>query len=286
MANITGASLTPILQRLNNTESYHPLEAETFADWSVEAGDVVTVSRDGTDYSSPVHSSKISWRKGQQVTLSSTGNEERDSIAKLSQKKYTTGGGGGGNLRDTMYQHIYVEDVYNQLKSGLELTTSSATLYVQDAYKQLASGLKLTSSSAAMYVNDSYKQLSSGLRMTSSSINLTVKNNYNGLSSSISQNARNISLVVKNGKVNAAEMVAGINGPGGSFVRIQAEKINLSGYVTAKQLSAVEAEIQNLKSTLASAKILRTNALIIRNTRTVRIVPITIDGVSHEFLVV
>jgi len=249
MADISGGSLTPIYNRLHDTKSYHPLNADTFADPSVEAGDVVTVTRDGKSYESPVHVAKMTWRKGMQVSLSSAGNEERKPLAKLSQKKYARGAGGGSGLRDNMYQHIYVEDVYNQLKSGLELTTSSATLYTQDLYRQMSSGLKLTSSSATMYVNDAYKQLSSGLQMTSSSINLTVNNNYKGLSSSIKQQADKISLVVTDkGQVNAASIVAGINGQSGSYVKIQAKTINLSGYVTATELKATNAKIDSLTS--------------------------------------
>ena len=70
--NISGASLNPIYQRLHDAPQYHPLEADTFADWSMEAGDIVTVSRDGKSYDSPVHSSTVTWKKGQQVTVSST----------------------------------------------------------------------------------------------------------------------------------------------------------------------------------------------------------------------
>lgn len=295
MADISGGSLSPIYNRLNGTKPYHPLNADTFADPSVEAGDIVTVTRDGRSYESPVHVAKMTWRKGTQVSLSSAGNEERKPLAKMSQKKYARGAGGGSGLRDNMYQHIYVEDVYNQLKSGLELTTSSATLYTQDLYNQMSSGLKLTSSSATMYVNDAYKQLSSGLRMTSSMISMTVQNNYLGLSSAIRQQADKISLVVTDkGEVNTASIVAGINRQDGSFVKIQAAKINLSGYVTAKQLSAVEAEIENLKTGKATAgKLvassvvatnLTVNSSLTFNYRSYTDKTVIIDGVTYHFL--
>ena len=247
MANISGGSLTPIYNRLNGTKPYHPLEADTFADCSVEAGDIVTVTRDGKSYESPVHVAKMTWRKGMQVSLSSAGNEERKPLAKMSQKKYARGAGGGSGLRENMYQHIYVEDMYNQLKSGLELTTSTTTLYVQDAYKQLASGLKLTSSSAAMYVQDESNRLSSEIRVTSSSITSYVNSENTKQNSKITQLTNRISLVVTDkGTLNTAEIVAGINGQSGSYVKIKADKINLSGYVTASELKATNAYIDRL----------------------------------------
>ena len=65
------------------------------------------------------------------------------------------------------------------MKSGLELTSSSAALYVEDNYKYMKSGLELTSSSAALYVNDNYKHLKSGLALTSNSAVLYAKSAEN-----------------------------------------------------------------------------------------------------------
>ena len=91
MADISGASLGPIYERLNSAPSYHPLEADTFADWSLEAGDIVTVTRDNKGYQSPVHSSVVTWKKQPQVQISSTGNEQREAVSKMSQKKFRNG---------------------------------------------------------------------------------------------------------------------------------------------------------------------------------------------------
>ena len=175
MADITGASLGPIYERLNSAPTYHPLEADTFADWSLEAGDIVTVTRDSNGYQSPVHSSVMTWKKQPQMQLSSTGSEQREAISKMSQKKFRSG---SSSLRANNYQHIYVDDAYGRMRSGLELTGSSAALYVNDRYKQMKSGLDLTSSSAALYVDNKYAQMKSGLNLTSSSAALYVDNKY------------------------------------------------------------------------------------------------------------
>lgn len=214
--NITGASLKPIYTQLNSTPTYHPLEADTFADWSMEAGDIITISRDGKDYKSPVHNSTISWSKGQQVKVSSTGNEKREPIAKASQKQYSGGHGGGGALRNHRYEHIYVEDQYNQMVSGLILTGSAARLYVDDKYNQMSAGLDLTSSSAHLYVDNKYKQMQAGLSLTSSSAALYVQS-----------------------KTSRAYIMARINANGESEDLIHADKVSITGRTTINDVMTV-----------------------------------------------
>lgn len=88
------ASLQPIYERLNGADSYHPFSASTFADWSIEAGDIVTLKRKSDAYVSPVHSSHLSWRGSPQVTMQSRGSRELDSIGKATQKKFNRSNGG------------------------------------------------------------------------------------------------------------------------------------------------------------------------------------------------
>ena len=195
MANITGASLGPIYDRLSNAPTYHPLEADTFADWSLEAGDIVTVTRDNKGYQSPVHSSVMTWKKQPQMKLSSTGNEKRDAISRMSQKKFRNG---SSSLRANNYQHYYVEDNYKQMRAGLELTSSSASLYVDNRYAQMKSGLNLTSSSASLYVDNRYKQMRAGLDLTSSSAALYVDNKYAQMKSGLNLTSSSAALYVEN----------------------------------------------------------------------------------------
>jgi len=51
-----------------------------------------------------------------------------------------------------------------------------------------------------------------------------------------------------NAKIKTASIVAGINAQTGSYVKISADTINLSGYVTASQLNTQKARIDNLVS--------------------------------------
>ena len=89
---MAGAQLQPILNRVNSVENYHPFTAETHADWSLEAGDIVTVSREGTEYSSPVHTTTLHWAGKQQMTVESRGEKERGPVSKLAEREYNSGG--------------------------------------------------------------------------------------------------------------------------------------------------------------------------------------------------
>ena len=195
MANVSGASLAPIYNRLNAAPSYHPLEADTFADWSLEAGDIVTVTRDGKSYESPVHSSTVTWKKGQQVKVSSGGNEERDSVSKMSQRKFNRGSSG---LRATEERYRQIETSYNGMRSGLILASSSAALYVNNKYTQMQSGLFLTESSAHLYTNNRYTQMQSGLKLTESSAHLYTNNKYTQMQSGLSLSSSSAALYVNN----------------------------------------------------------------------------------------
>ena len=92
MAN---ANLQQIYNRLNGTANYHPYTADTFADWSLEAGDIVTVSRDGKSYSSPIHSDTVRWNGHQRVSVEARGEKERGPVSKMSARSY----GGGAAVR-------------------------------------------------------------------------------------------------------------------------------------------------------------------------------------------
>lgn len=205
MADVTGASLSPIYERLSSAPTYHPLEADTFADWSLEAGDVVTVTRDNRSYESPVHSSTLIWKKQPQVTISSTGNEKREAISKVSQKKFS--GGGSGGLRNAENAYYSIETRYNGMRSGLILASSSASLYVENMYKQMRSGLDLTSSTAHLYVDNKYSQMTAGLKLTSSTAHLYVDNKYNQMTAGLKLTSSSAALYVNN-KYN--QMTAGL----------------------------------------------------------------------------
>lgn len=174
---ISGARLQPIYERLNSAPRYHPIEAETFADWSMEAGDIVTITRDGQSYESPVQTSVVKWRKGQRVSVSSGGNQQRDAVSKVSQNKYSRASGGAG-LRNSQHNVWRFESQYNELAAGLIITASGLYTYAHNQYTGLSSGLTQTASAITAFVNSRYDEMSAGLEITSSSISQYVEDRY------------------------------------------------------------------------------------------------------------
>jgi hypothetical protein len=87
------------------------------------------------------------------------------------------------------------------------------------------------------------------ITQTATEIRSEVTASEAGLSSRITQNANKVSIVVDdNNNLKTASIVAGINDQSGSYIKLEADKIDLSGYVTASDLSATNAEINNLKA--------------------------------------
>lgn len=94
MADIQG-----IYNRLNSGSQYTPLSAETFGDWSMEAGDLVTVVKDGRSYVTPIMQGDLKWDGASKVTIESVGNREREPLGRMSRRKYSGGGGGYWNSK-------------------------------------------------------------------------------------------------------------------------------------------------------------------------------------------
>jgi len=113
--NITGASLTPIYNRLNQAPQYHPVEAETFSDWAIEAGDIVTISRGDDTYESPVHSTTMTWKGAPKVNINASGNEKREPVAKIGKRKYNSGSGGYRNSHEMYYFAVTAEGLFHEV---------------------------------------------------------------------------------------------------------------------------------------------------------------------------
>lgn len=167
-----GGSLAPIYDRLSTAGNYHPYSAETFSDWSLESGDVITLYKEGTAYQSPVYTSRMVWRGAPETTLTTTGNQEREAVAKLGNRKY--GGGGGGyrntDLLDTRFtqnqEMILMEawdrqDQYKQFYSNFQVTAKKISAVVtktnenSEILKQ--AGFELTADGFLVYAVDATK---------------------------------------------------------------------------------------------------------------------------------
>jgi hypothetical protein len=141
-----------------------------------------------------------------------------------------------------------------------------------------------------MEVSDGDARLNSRITQTANEIRSEVTASEAGLSSRITQNANKVAIVVDdNNNLKTAAIVAGINDQSGSYVKISADTIDLSGYVTASQLSATNAAIDNIISGNTTINRCITGALYANSSFTclqhgVYWQGVTINGVSYHLL--
>ena len=186
------ANLNEIYNRLHNMDRYHPYSAETFGDWSVEGGDVISIAKDGEQYRVPVNESTLTWRGQPQLELNATGNEERAAISKISKNKYNSGGGGLRNA-DKLYtfqvnQEHLLYDVYDEsgmLHGCLEMTSSKLKVAFQGLYDGLGSRLEMTRSSLQIEFWGLYDGLGTRRDYTRSHLQVEFWGLYDGLSSTM-----------------------------------------------------------------------------------------------------
>ena len=186
MANITGASLTPILERLNAVQNYHPFDANTFTDWSLESGDTISISRGEDTYASPIHNQKIVWRGIPETTLSSVGQEERDSISNIGKRKYGRGTGGMRSQQGFQYA-LYDENGY--LRSVMDYSESHLRTEFQDADNSIRSVVEQTASYWRASLDDAKNDLHSEVEQTASYWRSTLEDTANSLHSEVQQTA-------------------------------------------------------------------------------------------------
>lgn len=179
---VNGAGLQSIYERLNSAAEYHPLEADTFADWSLEAGDIVTVTRDNAAYESPVHSATHVWKGQQTVRISSGGDEKRESVARMSRKKYNSGGSG---VRSGRMLGNRITMAYDGLSAEIVQTESEMSTRMTDMYNGLESYVVQTASHWSSELGNAYQGLSSKVEQTASTWNVALNDTYQGLSSRI-----------------------------------------------------------------------------------------------------
>jgi hypothetical protein len=185
-------------------------------------------------------------------------------------------GGGGGNKSKETERHEF-ETKIESINNGTALRFRA----FQNDMDDMDSELKKQQASITIEHNritqevydrrnaDTY--LSSTIEQTAQRISLRVdkaEQEGKAMRGEISVMSNKIGLVVtqKDGQdvVNAASIVLGINNQdktSQSYVNIKADRVNLTGYVTASQLNAVSAEIQNLRTGKTTAGLLRATTM-------------------------
>ena len=279
MAN---ASLSPIYERLNGVQQYHPFSAKTFADWASEAGDTIKISREGTSYSVPVHKQSLVWRGKHMINMESTGSKERTPIERMSNRKENEtsagmsaargyGGGAGRNIEALQYD-FYSEDGMYQSQLRMD-EQQFRTIFTKTGIEGLPEGTSLStmiSQNAEQITLEAIRakgqevELSSRITVEAGRITQEVSRATSAegsLSGRITIEAGKINQIVRNvgadGTVTAASICLAINNSGSSAT-INADKIYLLGQTIANQITA-----DYISSKIATLAVLQTKAIAV-----------------------
>lgn len=70
----------PIYNRLISYAAFRPVNARTLCDWSIQAGDIISIEQNGAAYAIPIYVQTITWNGSARVTYESTGSAERPPV--------------------------------------------------------------------------------------------------------------------------------------------------------------------------------------------------------------
>lgn len=232
-----------LYQKLAAVPTFHPSTASLLPDdWALEPGDVVTVQSDGQDYLTPVYSMELEWNGAPRVSIQSTGNKKRAPLSALQRKSFSSGRSGYKTQKDLDEAKVQYDRHFTATDRVVESTMTAVGV------KLNPDGTPMVDPETGEYVfDDQGATLSSKVIATAGELATEVSTRTQQgetFSTAISQTSTSISQIVtavgSNGEVTAASIVTAINtddtiGPTTS-IRLSADKINLTGYVTATSL--------------------------------------------------
>ena len=223
-----------IYDRLAAAPTFHPASVALFAnDWGLDAGDVVAVKTGDDTFSVPIYGMTLDWRGNSMVEIQSTGNEERKPLSALKRKQFASG-------RGRYRQEKEIDGYYQRLieEHGSMGLIAGALGVVLDA-----SGNPVTDPTTGKLVYDA----TSPAEMFS---RLLTTPNYAELVSALNNGTQQISGAKINLSSQGSVLIQAINNrpSSQSSVIIDADKIDLTGYVTA---TALDARLINVDQLLA-----------------------------------
>ena len=158
----------------------------------------------------------------------------------------------GSSIAQTATQiRSEVHAANSQIYSEIVQTASNILLHVENAVSDLGATLEVTASQIRSDVYATQSSVYSSIVQTASQIRSEVASTTSSLRTLIKQNADSIELKVSKGDISST-----INQTAQS-VLISASRINLEGYVTADELSAVSGDFEKLTAGTTTATALK-----------------------------
>ena len=247
-----------IYNRLASAQTFHPVNAELLPDdWTLEPGDIVTITSGEESFPTPVYHMDLRWTGGSQVTIASTGNEKRDPLPKLRRKEYATNSAIYSGSRSMAKQQEEMDGYYQNFieQKGLIGMIAGSTGIVLDADGKPVVG----PDGKFVYDPNSKADVFSQLLM---------EPNLARLISAINESPDNaISYSKIDLDASGNILIEAINKRTDSTANINADKIYLNGHTLVDELTALSASIKNLTVGNEKASVLRTSFLNSDNTK-------------------
>lgn len=121
----------PIYNRLVAFKAFSPIIARAVCDWSIDAGDVISIEFNGISYSLPIYRQSITWNNAARVTYESTGSRSRPVVSAVNRQLF--------EQRRAMHEfELSVDGIKSNLTdaegkiASLEFTTGGLNLAIQN----------------------------------------------------------------------------------------------------------------------------------------------------------
>lgn len=233
-----------IYNRLASAPQYHPSNASLFADWNMQAGDVVQIKSDDSVYDVPIYNLKLKWNGASKIDVESTGNPEREPLPALKRREYSSNSSSyaaqksyGGGLGSALEKIANINGI--MYAAGLQVDPVSGVLLYASEHGSdyaLGSSFKVQSDAITSEVTratNAEGEMSSRITQTADAITSEVSRATEAegsLSSQITQTADQIALKVSKGDVatQLAVEVGNVTISGGNLV--------VDGYITSQGL--------------------------------------------------
>lgn len=144
----------PIYNRLNALSDFYPINARAVCDWSIQAGDVITINLNGIDYALPIYRQTVTWNGGAcRVVYESTGSEYRPVMNATNRKTF--------NQKRALHE--------------LSVTVDGISSRIVDAEDNIAI-LELSARELDLKIESTAEMLSTRITQTVNSITLSAQN--------------------------------------------------------------------------------------------------------------
>lgn len=87
-----------VLNKIRGTPAFKPAAVDTFGNWAIEAGDIISVDNDGAVETMPIFSSDMNWNGSAITTIACTGNPKREIQDKQTRNDYAMSSGLSGYM--------------------------------------------------------------------------------------------------------------------------------------------------------------------------------------------